>query len=87
MKRSKMKKKLGGSGEKTLPTKQAYFGGAFKLKGQFQITQASPGHVSVFKPKEIIVCLNGRKDSPGGTLTPQRRQKFHADDVNQYLHD
>ena len=28
-------KALGGSGEKTLSTKQAYFGGTFKLKGTF----------------------------------------------------
>ena len=33
----------------------------------------------------LSLLLAARDFSPGGTLTPLR-QKFHADDVNQYLH-
>ena len=46
---------LGKSGEKTLPTKQAYFGGAFNLKGKFQITQGQSGSCIRFQTKGDVL--------------------------------
>ena len=48
-------KMLGESGEKTLPTKQAYFGGAFNLKGKFQITQGQSGSCIRFQTKGDVL--------------------------------
>ena len=42
-------------GEKTLPTKQAYFGGAFKLKGKIQITQGQSGSCIRFQTKGDVL--------------------------------